>query len=74
MADEALAKGELRRVTPLECVTGNEFLVSIKPRKRFASAQVFRLWPLELMATDEPMQPFDIGAQWLRAVIWRQSN
>jgi DNA-binding transcriptional LysR family regulator len=47
MADEALAKGELQRVTPFECVTGNgEFLVSLKHRKRSACAEIFRQWLL----------------------------
>jgi hypothetical protein len=47
MADEALAKGELQRVTSFECVTGNgEFLVSLKHRKRSACAEIFRQWLL----------------------------
>lgn len=50
MADEALAKGELQRVTPFECVTGNgEFLVSLKHRKRSAAAEIFRQWLLGSM-------------------------
>ncbi|EIK96237.1 LysR family transcriptional regulator [Pseudomonas sp. M47T1] len=50
MADEALAKGELQRVTAFECVTGNgEYLVSVKHRKRSACAEVFREWLLESM-------------------------
>nr|WP_081504773.1 LysR substrate-binding domain-containing protein [Pseudomonas sp. GM78] len=50
MADEALAKGELQRVTPFECVTGNgEFLVSLKHRKRSASAEIFCQWLLGSM-------------------------
>ncbi|WP_178118999.1 LysR substrate-binding domain-containing protein [Pseudomonas akapageensis] len=50
MADEALAKGELQRVTPFQCVTGNgEFLVSLKHRKRSACAEVFRQWLLGSM-------------------------
>jgi hypothetical protein len=40
MADEALAKGELQRVTSSKCVTGNgEFSVSLKHRKRTVSAE-----------------------------------
>nr|WP_319527962.1 LysR substrate-binding domain-containing protein [Pseudomonas laurentiana] len=50
MADEALAKGELQRVTSFECVTGNgEFLVSLKHRKRSASAEIFQQWLLGSM-------------------------
>lgn len=42
MADEALAKGELQRVTPFECVTGNgEFLMPVKHRERSACAEKF---------------------------------
>lgn len=50
MADEALAKGELQRVTSFECVTGNgEFLASLKHRKRSASAELFKQWLLGSM-------------------------
>ncbi len=50
MADEALAKGELQRVTGFECRTGNgEFLVSLKHRKRSVCAEVFREWLLGSM-------------------------
>lgn len=47
MGDEAVAKGELQRVTAFECVTGNgEFLVSAKHRKLSPCAEVFRQWIL----------------------------
>jgi DNA-binding transcriptional LysR family regulator len=47
MGDEAVAKGELQRVTGFECVTGNgEFLVSVKHRKLSPCAEVFRQWIL----------------------------
>lgn len=50
MANEALAKGELQRVTPFECVTGNgEYLVSPKHRKRSVSTETFRQWLLASM-------------------------
>lgn len=50
MADEALAKGDLQRVTRFECVTGKgEYLVSLKHRKRSASAEIFWQWLLESM-------------------------
>lgn len=48
MADDALARGELQRVTGFECVTRNgEFLVSARHRKRSACAEVFREWLLQ---------------------------
>ncbi|WP_416423990.1 LysR substrate-binding domain-containing protein [Pseudomonas sp. App30] len=50
MADEALAKGELQRVTGFECRTGKgEYLVSVKHRGRSACAAVFREWLLASM-------------------------
>jgi DNA-binding transcriptional LysR family regulator len=57
MADEALAKGELQRVTGFECRTGNgEFLVSLKHRKRSACAEVFREWLLGSMGDGKHKQ------------------
>jgi DNA-binding transcriptional LysR family regulator len=47
MGDDAVAKGELQRVTAFECRTGNgEFLVSVKHRKLSPCAEVFRQWLL----------------------------
>lgn len=47
MADEAVAKGELQRVTDFQCITGlGEFLVSVKHRQLSPCAEVFRQWLL----------------------------
>jgi DNA-binding transcriptional LysR family regulator len=47
MGDEAVAKGELQRVTAFECVTGKgEFLASVKHRKLSPCGEVFRQWLL----------------------------
>ncbi|MFJ5295735.1 LysR substrate-binding domain-containing protein [Pseudomonas sp. NPDC088368] len=47
MGDEAVAKGELRRVTDFQCVTRfGEFLVSVKHRALSPCAEVFREWLL----------------------------
>lgn len=51
MADEAVAKGELQRVTAFECVTGNaEYLVSVRHRQLSECAVVFREWLLGSVA------------------------
>ncbi|MFF7708905.1 LysR substrate-binding domain-containing protein [Pseudomonas sp. NPDC007930] len=53
MGDEALARGELQRVTGFECVTGNgEYLVAAKHRPRSPCAEVFRQWLLAAVAAD----------------------
>jgi hypothetical protein len=47
MGDEAVARGELQRVTAFECRTGyGEFLVSVKHRALSPSAELFREWLL----------------------------
>ncbi|MFJ3486864.1 LysR substrate-binding domain-containing protein [Pseudomonas sp. NPDC090202] len=47
MGDEAVARGELQRVTRFECVTGfGEYLVSVKHRPLSPCAEVFRQWLL----------------------------
>lgn len=47
MGDEAVARGELQRVTAFECRTGyGEFLVSVRHRALSPSAELFREWLL----------------------------
>lgn len=47
MGDEAISRGELQRVTALECRTGHgEFLVRVKHRKLSGCAEVLREWLL----------------------------
>lgn len=48
MADEAVAKGEMQRVTDFALVTERgEYLVSLRHRRLSPAAQVFREWLLE---------------------------
>lgn len=47
MGDDAVARGELQRVTDFQCITGfGEFLVSVKHRQLSPCAEVFRQWLL----------------------------
>jgi DNA-binding transcriptional LysR family regulator len=54
MGDEAIAKGELQRVTDFECITGfGEYLVSVRHRSLSSSAEVFRRWLLAATAAED---------------------